>query len=137
VGPHDSLCAEIRKLVLGKGSFFAECLPARHSTKVAPVAPLLVPLTSALGEALEKECFFAECQDHNYRQKKLYQFQVWLLLQVLWSWHSAKSLFVESYTWQSDQKNLFFISFYYSKQTKHISHNHHIYMSKFTESSHI
>jgi hypothetical protein len=28
IGPHDSLCAEIHKLALGKTNLFPECLPA-------------------------------------------------------------------------------------------------------------
>jgi hypothetical protein len=90
MGPHDSLYTETRKLALGKGSFFAECLTAWHSTKGTPVGPFAslfvecarrhstkgVFLPSARTATLGKEAlpvsrcvFFAECYGHCTQQR--------------------------------------------------------------------
>jgi hypothetical protein len=111
--------------------------------------PLCQFLCRVLLEALDKSCFFAECQGHNTQQRNFTGAQVFLLCRVLWTWHSAKNLFVECYTRQSDQYTPFLFVFAIpSKQTKNItytsqiSHNHHIYITYLTNtinqtSSHI
>jgi hypothetical protein len=92
-----------------QGSLFAECLLYRPSAKKHFVGPFV---TVALG----KGCLVAESRGHNTRQRSFTSSQVCLLYRVLWLWHSAKYLFAECYTRQSDQ-NAFFICFCYSIQT--------------------
>jgi hypothetical protein len=65
-GPHASLCAEYLKLALDKGGFFAECLPASHSTKAALVGPTPVSMLTVLADTWQRE-LLAECQDHSTR----------------------------------------------------------------------
>jgi hypothetical protein len=58
---------------------------------------------------------FVECQDYNTRQRSFIGSQVCLICQVLWSLYSSK--------WP--ETPFLFVFNISSKQTKHISHNHH------------
>jgi hypothetical protein len=60
-------------------------------------------LCRVLGMALDKACFFAECQSHYTRQRTYTGAQVLVLCRVLRLLHSAKHLFAECHTRQSDQ----------------------------------
>jgi hypothetical protein len=114
----------------------------RHSTKGAPVDPTPIPVPSVRANTRQKEAFVegapvglkcklcVECAART-RQRSFTGSQVCFLCRVLWSLHSAKTLFVECDTRQSDQRPPI-ICFYYSIQTnkRYItksSHIHHIY----------
>jgi hypothetical protein len=77
-----------------------------------------------------KAFLFAECQGQYSRQRTYTGAQVLVLCRVLWSWHSAKHLFAECYTRQSDQYTPFLFIFPIpAKQTKDISQISHIYIT--------
>jgi hypothetical protein len=103
------LC-RVSEVTLGKGVTFVECLPASTRQRIHQRGPHVR--------------FFAECfVCHCTRQRTYIGAQVLVLCRVLWSWHSAKHLFVECHTRQSDQYTPFLFVFpILSKQTKDISH---------------
>jgi hypothetical protein len=130
--PHGSLCAENQKPALVKASFFAECLSAWHSPNGAPVDPFprlcaeyadrhLVktkPLLSVRAITLDKKAlsvfrcvFFVECYGHCTRQR-----------------HTLPSVTLGKVT----RDPILFVFIIPPKQTKHISHNHYIYIIEFT-----
>jgi hypothetical protein len=123
-------------VTLGKEVNFVECLPASTRQRICQRVPLSACLSSAVRQALGKECLFAECQGHHTRQRNYIGAQVLVLCRVLWLWHSAKHLFAECNTRQSDQYTPFYLFCIPSKQTKditytsqissQISHIHHI-----------
>jgi hypothetical protein len=105
--------------------FFAEC-PGWHSAKKLTL-PSVCPV--ALGKEPARkgphDRFFAECSAR-HSAKRLFA-QVFALCRVLWPWHSAKRLFTECYTRQSDQYIPFFCI--PSTQTKDITYISHIYIT--------
>jgi hypothetical protein len=111
-------------------SYLCQVSAWQHSTKNPPEGSPCQVLCRVLGMALDKACFFAKCQSHYTRQRTYTGAQVLVLCRVLWSWHSAKSLFVECDTRQSDQYTPFLFVFPIpSKQTKDISQISHIYIT--------
>jgi hypothetical protein len=110
------LC-RVSRLTLGKGVTFAEC--CRSGTRQRIHLCRVPPGTLGKDPAREgphvrffaecprrhsaKACFFAECQGHYTRQRTYTGAQVLVLCRVIWPGHSAKNLFVECYTRQSDQ----------------------------------
>jgi hypothetical protein len=98
-------------------------VPARqHSAKNPPAESPCQVLCRVLRMALDKACFFTECQSHYTRQRTYTGAKVLVLCRVLWSWHSAKHLFADCHTRQSDQYTPFLFVFpILSKQTKDIS----------------
>jgi hypothetical protein len=94
----------------------------QHSAKNPPEG---VPMSDTLPSAW-----------YDTRQRTYTGVQVLVLCRVLWPWHSAKHLFAECHTRQSDQYTLFLFIFYIpSKQTKdttYTSHISHIYITYIT-----
>jgi hypothetical protein len=109
-------------MTLGKEEAFVECHNI-HSANGAPIGP--------------KRILCVECVAGT-RQRNLTGFQVCFLCRVLWPLHSAKALFVECHTIQSDQgPPLLFVFVITSEQAIYIyiyiidmtyaSQNHHMY----------
>jgi hypothetical protein len=93
-------------------------LDKESAIRVPPVRYFVECLFMALGKA----CFFAECQSHYTRQRTYTGAQVLVVCRVLRLGHSAKHLFAECHTRQSDQYAPFLFVFPIpSKQTKDIS----------------
>jgi hypothetical protein len=127
------LLCRVSQVTLGKEVTFAECRPDSTRQRIRQRGSPCQVLCRVLGMALDKACFFAECQRHYTRQRTYTGAQVLVLCRVLWHWHSAKHLFAECHTRQSDQYTLFLFVFYIpSKQTKdttYTSHISHIYIT--------
>jgi hypothetical protein len=114
---------------LSKEVTFAECLPASTRQRIRHRVPMSGSLPSALyGTRQSVPLYWVLGPLHS--AKNLYWCQVLVLCRVLWSWHSAKYLFAECHTRQSDQYTPFLFVFTIpSKQTKDISQISHIYIT--------
>jgi hypothetical protein len=108
---------------LGKEVTFAECLPASTRQRIRKRVTMSGSLPSALYGTRQSVPL---CRV----QRTYTGAQVLVLCRVLWSWHSAKYLFAECHTRQSDQYIPFlFILPIPSKQIKYISQISHIYIT--------
>jgi hypothetical protein len=111
-------------------SVFAECLLI-HSAKKLPLCRVSTGQHSTKNPSMGPFIrFFAECQGHHTRQRSYTGAQVLVLCRVLWP-HSAKLLFAECNTLQSDHYTPFlFVFSISSKQTKDTSQIlSHIYIT--------
>jgi hypothetical protein len=122
------LC-RVSRMTLGKGVAFAECHPSSTRQRTRQGGSPCQVLCRVPHTTLGKACLFAECQRLYTRQRTYTGAQVLVLCRVLWSWHSAKTLFAECNTRQSDQYAPFLFVFCIpSTQTKDITYISHIYI---------
>jgi hypothetical protein len=115
------LC-RVSRQTLGKGVTFAECLPSSTRQRTRQGGSPCQVLCRMLRMALGKACLFVECHRHYTRQRTYTGAQVLVLCRVLWSWHSAKNLFAECNTRQSDQSAPFYLFFVFHPHKQKISH---------------
>jgi hypothetical protein len=125
-------------------SFYAKCV-GWHSAK-EPFSSVRLACTwqrelpwaqsadsvSSVWLTLDKDFFFAECDDHNTRQRTFTVSQVCILCRVLWSLHSAKTLFAECNTRQSHHRPALLFVFVISFKHTKIYHWHLIYITDIT-----